>query len=178
MKSVMAHSFSQNPKVEIPRSTFDRSFGYKTTFDAGYLIPFYRDDVIPGDTFTLNAYGFARMNTPLFPIMDNMFMDTHFFFVPLRLVWSNFRKFMGEQINPGDSTDYALPTFNSFTPAENSLSDYLGLPIGNAMTPVSIYHRAVNLIWNEWFRDQNLQDSVTVDLDDGPDDRDWETQII
>jgi len=170
MKSVMDHSFSQAPSVGTPRSVFDMSHGYKTSFDAGYLIPFYVEDVLPGDTFTLNANILARLNTPEFPFMDNLFLDTHFFFVPLRLVWSNARKFFGEQVNPADSIDYALPTFASFTPAESSLSDYLGLPPVAAMTPVSLYHRAYNLIWNEWFRDQNLQDSVVVDTDDGPDD--------
>lgn len=165
----MKHDFSNAPTIQAPRSSFDRSFGYKTTFDAGQLIPFYVDDVLPGDTFNLNTTGFARLSTPKFPFMDNLYMDTHFFFVPLRLVWDNARKFFGEQANPADTIDYALPTFTSFTPAAGSIHDYMGLPPGNAMTPVSLYHRGYNLIWNEWFRDQNLQNSVVVDTDDGPD---------
>jgi hypothetical protein len=169
MKSVMKHSFSDAPTIDAPRSRFDRSHGLKTAFDAGYLIPIYVDDVLPGDTFNMNMTGFARLATPEFPIMDNMYLDTHFFFVPLRLVWDNSKKFFGEQVDPGDSIDYQIPTFSSFTPAQDSLSDYLGLPPGNAMTPVSIYHRGYNLCWNEWFRDQNLQDSLVVDTDDGPD---------
>lgn len=169
MRSVMKHDFSVAPQVDQPRSTFDRSFGYKTVFDAGQLIPFYVDDVLPGDTFTLNTTGFARLNTPAVPLMDNMYLDTHFFFIPLRLVWENSKKFFGEQDNPGDSIDYTIPQFASFTPAENSLSDYLGLPLGNAMTVNSIYHRGYNLVWNEYFRSQELQDSVVVDTDDGPD---------
>jgi hypothetical protein len=170
MKSNMVHSFSHAPSIDAPRSQFDRSFSYKTTFDAGKLIPFYIDDVLPGDSFNLNTTGFARLSTPEFPFMDNMFLESHFFFIPLRLVWENARKFFGEQANPADSIDYQLPTFTSFTPTENSIHDYLGLPIdANAMTPVSIYHRGYNMVWNEFFRDQNLQDSVVVDTDDGPD---------
>ena len=116
MKSVMQHDFSKTPSINAPRSGFDRSFGYKTTFDAGKLIPFYIDDVLPGDTFNLNTTGFARLSTPLFPIMDNMYMDTHYFFVPLRLVWENSKKFFGEQDSPSDSIDFALPIMTSHTP--------------------------------------------------------------
>jgi len=169
MKSVMSHQFSQAPSIKSERSSFDRSFGYKTTFDAGELIPFYQDDVLPGDTFTLNTTGFARLATPIFPFMDNLYMDTHFFFVPLRIIWDNSKKFFGEQNNPNDSIDFALPVFTEYTPGESSISDYLGLPPGNPMTPVSLYHRAYNMVWNEWFRDQNLQNSIVVDTDDGPD---------
>ena len=164
----MRHDFAKTPTIDAPRSRFDRSFGYKTTFDAGQLIPFYVDDVIPGDTFNLKTTAFARLSTPEFPFMDNMYMDTHFFFCPMRLVWENSRKFFGEQENPADSIDYQIPIMTSHTPAEASLSDYLGLPIGNALEHNSLYHRGYNLIYNEWFRDQNLQDSVVVDKDDGP----------
>ncbi len=174
MQSVMKHAFSQIPKVEIPRSKFNRSHGYKTTFNAGYLVPFYKDEVYPGDTFNLNAHVLARLATPLTPIMDNMFLDSFFFFVPNRLIWDNFQKFMGEQINPGDSIDYLVPTMDATTStgySENSLHDYFGLPTKIPdYTHISLYHRAYNLIWNEWFRDQNLQDSLVVDKDDGPDD--------
>lgn len=98
--SVMKHTFSEVPRAEIPRSTFDRSHGHKTTFDAGYLVPVYVDEALPGDTFKVNMTGFARLATPIFPIMDNMFMDTHFFAVPIRLVWDNWAKFNGEQTGP------------------------------------------------------------------------------
>ena len=101
-RSVMQHDFSRNPSIDAPRSKFDLSHGHKTTFNAGYLVPFYVEDVLPGDTFNLRTEGFARMATQLFPVMDNMFMDTHFFFVPLRLVWDNARKFFGEQVDPPD----------------------------------------------------------------------------
>jgi hypothetical protein len=170
--SVMKHTFSQVPKAEIPRSTFDRSHGYKTTFDAGYLIPFYIDEALPGDTFNVRATALARLATPIFPVMDNMFMDTQFFSVPVRLLWDNWQKFNGEQKNPGDSTDYTVPQLTNATTgfSPNSLEDYFGLPIGVKNLSVSaLWHRAYNLIWNEWYRDQNLQDSVPVPTGDGPD---------
>jgi len=171
--SVMRHTFSQVPQAEIPRSSFDRSHGYKTTFNAGYLIPVFVDEALPGDTFNLKMTAFSRMATPIFPIMDNIFMDTHFFAVPVRLVWDNWQKFNGEQDNPGDTTDYLVPQMvaPSGGYVGNSLSDYFGIPTGVAgLTHSSLWHRAYNLIWNQWFRDQNLQDSVVVDKDDGPDD--------
>ena len=99
MQSVMKHQFSQVPKANIPRSVFNRSHGYKTTFDSGYLVPFYVDEALPGDTFNLRATMFARISTPIFPLMD-MFMDVFWFFVPNRLVWDNWEKFMGAQDNP------------------------------------------------------------------------------
>jgi hypothetical protein len=173
MQSVMNHTFSQAPTADIPRSSFNRSHGYKTTFDAGYLIPVFVDEALPGDTFTLNPTMFARLNTPIYPIMDNMFLDVHFFSVPVRQIWSNFRKFCGEQVDPGDSTDFTVPvsTATATTGYSNqSLQDYLGLP---TQVPdyehSALFTRAYNHIYNEWYRDQNLVDSVTVDLGDGPD---------
>ncbi|AXH75466.1 MAG: major capsid protein [Microviridae sp.] len=171
--SVMKHTFSQVPKAEIPRSSFDRSHGHKTTFDAGYLVPVFVDEALPGDTFKVNMTGFARLATPIFPIMDNMHMDSHFFAVPVRLVWDNWQKFNGEQENPGDSTDYLVPQITA--PAGGypigSVYDYLGLPTGVAgFKHSALWNRAINLIWNQWFRDQNLQDSLPVPKGDGPDD--------
>lgn len=171
-KSVMVHQFSQAPQVKLPRSSFNQSHSYKTTFDAGYLVPFYIHEALPGDTFNLKAHIFARMATPIAPVMDNMYLDTFFFAVPLRLVWSNFQKFMGEQENPGDSTDYLCPQITAPSGGwqSESLSDYFGLPTGvNGLKVNSFWHRAYNLIWNEWFRDENLQDSVEVPKGDGPD---------
>jgi hypothetical protein len=173
MKSVMSHQFSQAPTADIPRSSFNRSHGYKTTFDAGYLIPVYVDEALPGDTITMNPTMFARLNTPIYPLMDNMFLDVHFFSVPVRQIWDNFRKFTGEQVNPSDSTDYTVPV--STAPASGgysnqSLQDYMGLPTQVASYEHSaLFTRAYNHIYNEWFRDQNLIDSATVDTDDGPD---------
>lgn len=173
MKSVMMHNFAQVPKADIPRSSFDRSHGFKTTFDAGKLIPVFVDEALPGDTFNLQMATFARLATPLTPFMDNLFVDTFFFAVPLRLVWDNFKKFMGEQRNPGDSTDFLVPQITS--PAsigyiEHTLADYMGIPtrvpgLAHSALPM----RAYNLIWNEWFRDQNLQTSVDNPTGDGPD---------
>lgn len=173
MPSIMNHSFSQVPGQEFERSVFDRSFGHKTMFSSGYLIPFYREEVLPGDTFNVNAAMFVRMPSALqVPVMDNMYLDTHFFFIPLRLIWTNFEKFMGAQANPADSTSYTVPVFTAFNPTAESLHDYLGIPpLGGGATvdPISLYHRSYNLCWNEFFRDENLQNSVTVDKGDGPD---------
>jgi hypothetical protein len=167
MRSVMEHSFSQVPRAEIPRSTFDRSHGLKTTFDADWLIPIYVDDVMPGDTFRMNANFMGRLSTPLHPIMDNMFLDTFFFFVPYRLVWDDFKKFHGERVDPDDSIDYTVPTLaasGTLNVSAGSIFDYMGLPqtVVNKVDVSALPFRAYNLIWNEWFRDQNLQDSVFV----------------
>jgi hypothetical protein len=174
MRSVMEHSFSQVPRAEIPRSTFDRSHGLKTTFDADWLIPIYVDDVMPGDTFRMNANFMGRLATPLHPIMDNMFLETFFFFVPYRLVWDDFKKFHGERFDPDDSIDYVVPTVSSGNSpiTTGSIFDYMGLPqVANMQgSDVSVLpFRAYNLIWNEWFRDQNLQDSVVVNTGSGSD---------
>ena len=173
MKSVMSHQFSEVPSVQVPRSSFDRSHGLKTTFDAGYLVPIFVDEALPGDSFNLNLNAFARIATPLFPIMDNLRMETFFFAVPIRLIWDNWEKFNGAQTNPGDSTDFLIPTMTSGVGGyENqSLHDYFGLPTKVAgIEHSALWHRAYNLIYNEWFRDTNLQDSLPVPTDDGPDD--------
>ena len=167
--------FSQIPNSPIQRSVFDRSHDYKTTMDAGYLIPFFVDEVLPGDTFKLRVNAFVRMNTLVAPFMDNVFMDTFFFFVPSRLVWDNWQRFCGEQKNPGDSTDFLIPSLqgsNTFT--NGSIFDYMGLPTGVVINPTitpinALPFRAYNLIYNEWFRDENLIDSIPVNTGDGPD---------
>lgn len=176
-KSVDVHQFTMIPKADIPRSSFDCQSTHKTTFDAGYLVPVYVDEMLPGDTFRLNMTAFARLATPIYPVMDNMHLDSFFFFVPNRLIWSNWQKFMGQQANPGDSISYVVP--QQVSPAGGyaigSLQDYMGLPtVGQVSNTGTVSHcafwpRAYNLIWNEWFRDENLQNSVTVDLGDGPD---------
>lgn len=169
MKSVMKHAFSMIPKTNIERSSFDRSFGYKTTFNEGLLIPFFCDEVLPGDTFKLKTSVLARLSTPIVPVMDNMFLDMQFFFVPNRLLWDHWQNFNGEQRDPTDSTDYLVPTVTSPVGgfATQSIFDYLGLPTGVANLSVnSLPLRAYNLIWNEWYRDENLQNSVTVEHGD------------
>ena len=108
-KSVDVHNFAMVPKSDIPRSSFDRQSTHKTTFNASNLIPIYCDEVLPGDTFNFNMTAFARISTPIYPIMDNLHLETFFFFVPNRLVWSNWVKFMGQQTNPADSISYVIP---------------------------------------------------------------------
>ncbi len=168
----MTHQFSQVPSVEIPRSSFDRSHGLKTAFDSGLLIPILIDEALPGDTYNVSMTGFARLATPIHPIMDNLFMDTFFFAVPYRLVWDNWEKFNGSQDNPDDSTDFLIPQLSGGTDYNpGSLHDFMGIPpISLTISGVScLWHRAYNLIWNEWFRDQNIQDSIIQNTDDGPD---------
>lgn len=172
----MSHLFSQIPRAQIQRSSFNRSHTYKTAFDSNYLIPFYVDEVLPGDTFNLKASLFGRLATPAVPVMDNLYLDTFYFFVPTRLVWSNWQKFNGEQEDPGDSTSFLIPTV-ACDGTSGSIYDYFGIPYlegngasaGTTIEVNSLPFRAYNLIWNEWFRDENLQNSVTVPKGDGPD---------
>lgn len=172
----MSHLFSQIPRAQIQRSSFNRSHTYKTAFDSNYLVPFYVDEVLPGDTFNLSASLFGRLATPAVPIMDNLYLDTFYFFVPTRLVWNHWQAFNGEQVDPGDSTDFLIPTV-SCNGSSGSIYDYFGIPDvegngaaeGTTIEVNSLPFRAYNLIWNEWFRDENLQDSVSVPKGDGPD---------
>ncbi|QCQ84931.1 major capsid protein [Blackfly microvirus SF02] len=182
MRSGMQHAFSQVPTVSIPRSTFDRSHNYKTTLDSGWLVPVFLDEALPGDTFNLNMTTFCRLSTPLHPFMDNLHMDAFFFAVPYRLLWNHFVNMFGEQANPGDSTSFLVPTMTSPVGGylTGSLQDYMGLPVAsatagvgvnpaNTITHSALFTRAYNKVYNEWFRDQNLQNSVVVDVGDGPD---------
>ena len=168
MPSNLNHNFSRIPQANIQRSTFNRDHGLKTTFDAGYLVPIFVDEALPGDTFKMSATGFGRLATPINPFMDNLHIETFFFSVPNRLIWDNWEKFNGAQDNPADSTDYLVPTVSG-TVTNSSLFDYMGVPTDVSLTWNNFAGRAYNLIWNEWFRDENLQDSVVVDTDDGPD---------
>jgi len=168
LPSTLSKDFSRVPKVDIQRSVFNRDHGLKTTFDAGYLVPIFYDEALPGDTFTMDANGFGRLATPINPFMDNLYIETFFFAVPYRLIWNNWEKFCGEQDNPGDSTDYLVPQTTT-TVTNSSLYDYFGVPTDVSLSFNNLCGRAYNLIYNEWFRDQNLQDSVTVDKGDGPD---------
>ncbi|AXL15284.1 major capsid protein [Microviridae sp.] len=174
MKSVMTHSFAQVPGVSVPRSSFNRNHGIKQPMDFDLLYPIFHDQMVPGDTATLRFNGFGRLATPIFPVMDNMFIDTFFFAVPCRLVWDNFEKFHGEQDNPDDSIDYLIPTQTSYPDTGyvfGELSDYFDIPPGVPdLEHSSMFHRAYNLIWNQWFRSENLQDSLPVPKGDGPDD--------
>lgn len=173
--------FANVPSAEIPRSSFNRDTTHKTTFDAGRLIPFYRDEVLPGDTHTVNTTIVARMATFMKPIMDNLYLDMHFWFVPNRLVWDNWQQFMGERPNPDDDpNDFSIPqtTVALGSIAPTSIAGYMGLPKRTGTVNVSVsalYFRALALIWNEWYRDQNLQDRIPVPTDDGPDD--WSANV-
>lgn len=178
--------FSQVPSAEIQRSRFDRSHGLKTTFDAGQLIPVFVDEVLPGDTFTLDTTAFARLATPLKPIMDNLYLDLHFFFVPYRLVWDNWQKFMGERPDPDfDPNTLSMPVRNlnrsATQPSQFDISHYFGLPyVAAGATTLQVNalpFRAYNLIWNEWYRDQNLQDRRGFSSGDGPDTNIGELEI-
>lgn len=173
MKSIMQHSFASLPEANIQRSAFNRSHGHKTAIDADYLYPFYLDEALPGDTFNMRANLFARLATPIYPIMDNMYLETFFFACPMRLLWNNWNKFLGEREDPSDSIDYTIP--QKTAPAVSGytalgLEDYFGLRPGIPdYSHSALFHRMYALTWNQWFRDQNLQDSVTVDKGDGPD---------
>ncbi len=170
--------FAQVPQATIPRSQFNRSHAVKTTFDAGLLIPIYVDEALPGDTFNLSLNAFCRMATPLKPIMDNLYLDSFFFAVPLRLVWDNWEKFNGAQDTPGDSTSFTIPIATTPTAsgyATGTLEDYFGLPVDVPRGTPAWSHSALPLrawrrIWNEWFRDENILGSYTVPTGDGPDD--------
>ena len=170
---VRGHRFSDAPAMYMRRTKFDRSHVYKTTFNSGKLIPVFVDEVLPGDTTRMSVNYFARLATPIKPIMDNIYLDWFFFFVPNRLVWEHWQNFCFEQEDPDDSTDYVIPTVTATGNSENvyvgSLWDYFGLPVntsGNLSGISALPFRAVYLIWNEWFRDENLQKSVKIQKGD------------
>lgn len=158
--------FAMIPQANIRRSVFDRSHVYKTTFNEGQLIPYFVDEVIPGDTFTLNPVEFCRLATPVVPFMDNIYIESFFFFVPSRLVYDKWVALCGEQENPEDSTDYLVPTVSLTGDMTNKLPDYMGIACSsgtfNNISVNCLPFRAYWLIWNEWFRDENLQKSVKV----------------
>lgn len=155
--------FAALPQASIQRSVFNRSHDYKTTFDSGYLVPFFVDEVLPGDSFKLNCSIFCRLATPIVPFMDNLYLETFFFFVPNRLVWKHWENFMGQKDNPSDSTDYLIPQLVSRDSgfAVGSIADYFGIPTGvKKLSVSSLPFRAYHLIFNEWFRDENLQNCI------------------
>jgi len=185
LPSVMNHSFSKVPAPQVNRSVFDRSTSWKGTFDGGDLIPFFVDEILPGDTLNLSANILARIQSLIYPLMDNVFIDTFWFYCPDRILWDNWQKFCGEQDNPNDPIDYVVPWVGPFDDTvlefdQNSLADYMGLPTKVEITSVSadipggdlpsaLWFRAYNKIWNEFFRDENLQDKIYCPTDDGPD---------
>ena len=157
---------------------FKRDFTRRSTFNQDYLVPIFVDEILPGDDVNIKMTAFTRMSTPIKPLMDNLYMETFWFFIPNRLVWDNWEKFQGEQVNPGDSVAYTIPKLNKAVaplsttgfPVE-SLYDYLGLPtlVTNLDNISSLFVRGYQAIWNNWFRDENLQNSITVPTGDGPD---------
>jgi len=170
MQSVMQYDQSRAPTMSTPRANFNLSHGVKTTIDFDYIYPFLVEDVLPGDTWNVDTAAFARLATPLYPLMDNMYLDIHYFWIPMRMVWKNSRKFFGEQEDPGDSISYTIPTVTATTTtgySELSIFDYFALP-----TKIPDYEHSVlplrcyNLVYNEWFRDQNIIDSVPTFDDD------------
>lgn len=160
--------FNQIPQVNLPRSSFDLSHSLKTTFDEGKLIPILCEEVLPGDSFNCDVNSFCRLASPLsVPIMDNLYLDFHFFFVPNRLTWDNWEKFMGERKNPNDSIDYIVPVVPKSTFGQGTIGDYFGIPnTTSGIDANALPLRAYWLIWNEWFRDENLQDSAPVNFAD------------
>ena len=170
---VRGHRFSDAPAMYMKRTKFDRSHVYKTTFNSGKLIPVFVDEVLPGDTTRMSVNYFARLATPIKPIMDNIYLDWFFFFVPNRLIWEHWQNFCFEQEDPDDSTDYVVPTVSATGNSDNayvgSLWDYFGLPVntsGNLSGISALPFRGVYLIYNEWFRDENLQKSVKIQKGD------------
>lgn len=163
--------FAQGPQAKIPRSKFTRDSNLHTTIDAGDLVPIFLDEMVPGDTFIMRDHVFGRLATPLKPIMDNLYLDTFYFFVPTRLVQDNWERVMGAKKTPTDTTEYLCPTIVINNAATGSIYDYLGLPtkVANNITVNANPLRCYNLIYNEWFRDGNLQQPVIESKDDGPD---------
>jgi hypothetical protein len=176
-QSVDVHQFAMVPRAEIPRASFNMQTTHKTTFDAGYLIPVFCEEVLPGDTFRVKMTAFARLATPIFPVMDNLYLESFFFFVPNRLVWINWKRFMGEQPQLGDSTSFVIPQIVSPVGGfpVGQLYDYFGLPTvgqvlgGNTVSVSALPLRAYGLIYDQWFRDQNQTGAFNSVMGDGPD---------
>lgn len=174
-RNVESH-FAQLPAAEIQRSTFDRSASYKTSFNVGDLVPFFVDEVLPGDTFDVSTAKVVRSQTMLTPIMDNIFLDTYYFFVPNRLVWKHWREFCGENREGAwaPTVEYSIPTIGAPEGGFQSgtIADYMGLPVGvnwkatDPLAPSALPFRAYALICNEFFRDENLTDPLLISLED------------
>lgn len=172
--SVDATRFAMVPRSDVPRSAFDVRHGHKTTFNAGALVPVFVDEVLPGDSIRVNMTAFCRLSTPLVPMMDNLELETWFFFVPNRILWSNWERFMGERSSPSDSTVFLTPYVEAVAAdlAPAFLADYMGLTLNNSVNTLRVSafpFRAYNKIWNDWFRDQDIQAPIPELVDDGPD---------
>lgn len=163
--------YAQVPHAEIRRAKFQRDFNLLTTMNEGDLVPIYLDEVLPADTFKINLNALVRMATPLYPVMDNAYMDFYFFFIPSRLLWKHFQNLMGQNDSTfwAEPTEYTTPVTTAPTGGWNvgTLADYFGIPTGVSGLKVnSLPFRAYCKVWNEWFRDENLQQPVTQSMDD------------
>lgn len=175
-RKVDANRYAMVPQSGIPRSSWDYRYNHKTTFSGNYLIPVYLEEILPADSLSLQMSVFCRLATCIVPPMDNAYLDCWFFFVPNRLLWSNWKRFMGEQTTPADTTAFLTPYVtvnNGATDAQpGTLGNYLGLiepTAGQTYIAQAMPFRAYNLIYNEWFRDEDLSAAVTVSTGDGPD---------
>lgn len=185
MKSVMSHDFSRIPRSDIKVSTFDRSHGVKTAFDSGYLVPIFLDEVLPGDTYEVKASMLAKMLSPMVSApMDNIFLETQWFYCPSRLLYNNFTRLMGERKNPGDSIDFIIPTLNSGEEGfkVGSLADYFGIPINVPNLEVSaLPFRMYAKVWDEWYRAEQLQNCIINQYEDlgdsNPNNIEWNTLL-
>ena len=170
-RNVESH-FALNPtRIDMSRSTFDRSASVKTSFNVGDIVPFFLEEVLPGDTFDVRTSKVVRMQTLLTPMMDNIYLDSYYFFVPNRLVWKHWKEFNGENTESAwlPTTEYSVPQITSPSGgwSVGTIADYFGLPTGVENLSVSaLPFRAYALVMNEWFRDQNLQDPLVVPVDD------------
>lgn len=176
-KSARSHQFAMVAAGEVPRASFRQEKALKTSFDAGFLVPIFVEEVLPGDSCRVDLTAFVRMATPIAPFMDNLWLETFFFFVPNRIVWDNFVKMMGEKDSPADSISYTVPQIVSKASGYDvgSVFDMMGLPtLGQLQAAATVSHsalplRAYALIYDEWFRDQNLQNTAKPSRGDGPD---------
>lgn len=175
LRSVEASRFAMPPRSDVPRSAFDVAFYHKTTFDAAWLIPIYVEEILPGDSLRCRLTAFCRLSTPIVPVMDNLVMETFFFFVPYRLVWANWERFMGERASITDTTTFLVPqcTVPVLQTGYENLQDYMGITLNetaaSSINVSALPFRAYYLIVNDWFRDEDLVNPLTVDTGDGPD---------
>ena len=163
--------FSQIPRANIRRARFKRNYSNTTTINEGEIVPIYVDEVLPGDTVSLTQNSLVRMATPIYPVMDNCYLDIYYFFCPNRLVWEHWENLMGQNDNSywAEKTEYSVPQLTAPSGGwnEGTIADYMGIPIKVANISVNAMpFRAYARIWNEWFRDENLQQPVVQDIDD------------
>jgi len=173
-RTVDPSRFSMVPRNDVPRSAIDIKFSHKTTFQGGLLVPVYVDEVLPGDSLRLSMDAFARLATPIVPPMDNLWLESFFFYCPNRILWANWERFMGEQVSPGDSTAFLVPqvVIANATAIPGTIYNSMGLidpAVGQTYSVSAMPLRAYAQIFNDWFRDQDIDNLISADTDDGPD---------